>query len=53
MAILIFVVKSTQSHKEVPSTDGMQLSMQTSELLKLRLANDLPGKHIGQLKSAL
>ena len=53
MAILIFVVKSTQSQKEVPSTDGMQLSMKTSELLKLRLANDLPGKHISQLKTAL
>ncbi len=32
--------------KDVPSTDGMQLSMETSELLKLRLENDLPIKHI-------
>jgi diphosphomevalonate decarboxylase len=31
----------------------MQLSMQTSELLKLRLENNLPLKHIDQLKQSL
>lgn len=31
----------------------MQLSMETSELLKLRLQNELPEKHIGQLKKSL
>jgi len=31
----------------------MQLSMETSELLKLRLENQLPEKHIGQIKDSL
>ena len=39
--------------KDVPSTDGMQLSMETSELLKLRLENQLPEKHISKIKESL
>lgn len=31
----------------------MQQSMETSELLNLRLSNDLPGRHILELKEAL
>jgi hypothetical protein len=47
--MLICVVKPDANYnevKDVPSTDGMELSMQTSELLKLRIQNDLPSKHI-------
>ena len=39
--------------KDVPSTDGMKLSMQNSELLASRIAADLPGKHIAEMKQAL
>lgn len=56
LRLLICVVKPDPAQskvKETPSTDGMQLSMQTSELLKLRLENNLPLKHIDQLKRAL
>ncbi len=56
MSILICVVSPDQGQqevKDVPSTDGMQLSMDNSELLKLRLEHDLPTLHINQLKEAL
>ena len=49
MVIFICVVKPEEGKnefKDVPSTDGMRLSYENSELLKLRLENDLPGKHI-------
>lgn len=56
MSVLICVVKPESGQgvtKEIGSTEGMQLSMQTSELLKLRLDADLPGKHIAQMKEHL
>ena len=37
----------------MPSTDGMKLSKENSELLAQRLAQDLPGKHITEMKHAL
>jgi len=49
LRLLICVVEpeaGQSSVKDIPSTKGMQLSLQTSELLQLRLENDLPGKHI-------
>ena len=55
MVIFICVVKPEEGKnefKDVPSTDGMRLSYENSELLKLRLENDLPGKHITELKQA-
>ena len=39
--------------KEVSSTEGMQLSLKTSELLALKLQNDFAQKHINQLSEAL
>lgn len=39
--------------KDVPSTDGMALSMKNSELLKLRLEHKLPDLHTAQIKEAL
>ena len=53
MVIFICVVKPEEGQnefKDVPSTDGMRLSYENSELLKLRLENDLPAKHIAELK---
>ena len=55
MVIFICVVKPEEGQnefKDVPSTDGMRLSYENSELLKLRLENDLPAKHIAELKQA-
>ena len=40
--------------KAVSSTEGMQLSLETSELMNLgRLAHDLPSKHIAQMTDCL
>ena len=56
LRILICVVKPDKGQnafKDIPSTEGMKLSLQTSEMLRLRLENDLPGKHITQMKAAM
>jgi diphosphomevalonate decarboxylase len=56
LRVLICVVKpdiGQNAFKDIPSTDGMKLSLKTSEMLRLRLENDLPGKHIMQLKTAM
>ena len=56
LTIFICVVQPEEGQnefKDIPSTDGMKLSLETSELLKLRLENDLPSKHITELKKAL
>jgi mevalonate pyrophosphate decarboxylase len=45
LRLLICVAKPDEGQstvKEVPSTDGMQLSVETSELLKLKLEANLP-----------
>ena len=55
LVIFICVVKPEEGQnefKDIPSTDGMKLSLKTSELLKHRLENDLPAKHIVELKTA-
>lgn len=56
LSVLICVVKpeaGKSAFKDIPSTEGMKLSLQTSEMLRLRLENDLPTKHIVQLKEAM
>jgi diphosphomevalonate decarboxylase len=56
LRLLICVAKPDEGQstvKEVPSTEGMQLTLMTSELLKLKLAADLPNLHIKQLAKAL
>ena len=56
LKIFICVVKPEDGQnefKDIPSTEGMKRSLATSDLLKLRLENDLPGKHIVELKQAL
>ena len=56
LRILICVVKPDAGQnifKDVPSTSGMKLSLQTSELLRLRLRENLASQHIEKLKEAM
>ena len=56
LRVLICVVQPEEGQnafKDIPSTQGMKLSLQTSEMLRLRLDNHLPAKHIAQLKQAM
>ena len=49
LQIFICVVKPQEHQnlqKDVPSTDGMKITLETSELMKLRLAENLVQKHI-------
>ncbi|TNV77763.1 hypothetical protein FGO68_gene17449 [Halteria grandinella] len=56
LSILICVVNPGDAQtyqKDVPSTDGMKITLETSELMKLRLEADLAQKHIDQLTGYL
>jgi len=57
LSIIVCVVKPEKGQntvKEIPSTEGMALSLITSELMKHgRLAPDLASKHIKELIEAL
>lgn len=55
LRIIICVVKpekDKQLKKEVPSTDGMKLSLKTSELMRLRLESKLPQTNIDKIIKA-
>lgn len=54
--MLICVVKpdaNQNAFKDIPSTDGMRLSLATSELLQMRIENDLPAQHCEQIIDAM
>lgn len=57
LAVLVCVVKPEPGQsktKETPSTQGMQLSVENSDLLQLaRLGNEIPEKRIQQFIAAL
>ncbi len=56
LSIFICVVKplgDQKLQKDVPSTDGMKITLETSELMKLRLDQNLAQKHIDELTSHL
>jgi diphosphomevalonate decarboxylase len=56
LSIFICVVKplgDQKLQKDVPSTDGMKITLETSELMKLRLDENLAQKHIDELTSHL
>ena len=56
LSMLICVVKpdlNQNAFKDIPSTEGMKLSLQNSELLKLRIENDLPATHCAQIIEAM
>lgn len=53
LSILICVVKPSahaSMTKETPSTDGMRYSLETSELMKLKLQANLPQKHLDHMQ---
>jgi diphosphomevalonate decarboxylase len=56
LQIFICVVKPKDHEslqKDVPSTDGMKISLETSELMALRLADNVPQRHINELTGFL
>ena len=61
LSILVCVVKPDRAQqaqglgqaKEIPSTEGMALSLETSELMAARIKENLPEKHIDELIKAI
>ena len=56
LAIIICVVRpegGQSTVKETPSTEGMELSLKTSELLKGRLAQGVPDRSIERVIAAM